>query len=369
MLTNLRLKMDTMITYLSHWDWILYKSRKDLIKHITSEEIHGMCPSGTYVEELKSSYKSVLPWEIDRNKILDIRAIFSLRSHLKSVKSKFHCFTLKTGIIFSLANIFLKNKAVLSITGLGFLFTSSSKAKLLRILIKPFIGYLFNNSFQMIIFQNTSDREIFLTFSNFENKTEIIESSGIEISNFKKKDLKLRNSAKKKVILVSRLLYDKGIMDYLSIISKVNPDNFEFYLAGERDKGNPQNLTDKDMEVVTNEKKLNYLGKIDIEKELSGFDISLVMSSHEGFSRILLESLYVGLYCLAYRVQGTEVMKEFDNLELIELNKIDRFVEYINNFNETNDHSENRKLIDKLYSSKVTASQFEGIYKELDLLN
>ena len=86
-----------------------------------------MCPSGTYVEELKSSYKSVLPWEIDRNKILDIRAIFSLRSHLKSVKSKFHCFTLKTGIIFSLANIFLKNKAVLSITGLGFLFTSSQK--------------------------------------------------------------------------------------------------------------------------------------------------------------------------------------------------------------------------------------------------
>jgi glycosyltransferase involved in cell wall biosynthesis len=158
-------------------------------------------------------------------------------------------------------------------------------------------------------------------------------------------------------------------MDYLSLINKVNPDNFEFYLAGERDEGNPQNLTDKDMEVVTNEKKLNYLGKIDIEKELSGFDISLVMSSHEGFSRILLESLYVGLYCLAYRVQGTEVMKEFDNLELIEPNKIDKFVEHINNFNETNDHSKNRKLIDKLYSSKVTASHFERIYKELDLLN
>ena len=74
------------------------------------------------------------------------------------------------------------------------------------------------------------------------NKTEIIASSGIESSNFKKKDLTSRNSAKKKVILVSRLLYDKGIMDYLSIINKVNPDNFEFYLAGERDKGNPQNI-------------------------------------------------------------------------------------------------------------------------------
>ena len=49
------------------------------------------------------------------------------------------------------------------------------------------MGYLFNNSFQMIIFQNTSDREIFLTFSNFENKTEIIDSSGIESSQLQKK--------------------------------------------------------------------------------------------------------------------------------------------------------------------------------------
>ena len=87
-----------MVTYLSHWDWILYKSRKDLIKHITSEEIHAMCPNGIHGEELKSSYKSVLSWEIDRNKILDIRSIFFLRSHLKNVKGKFHCFTLKTGI-------------------------------------------------------------------------------------------------------------------------------------------------------------------------------------------------------------------------------------------------------------------------------
>ena len=294
MLTNLRLKMVVMITYLSHWDWILYKSRKDLIKHITSEEIHAMCPSGVHVEELKLSYKSVFSWGIDRNKILDIRAIFSLRSHLKNVKSKFHCFTLKTGIIFSLANIFLKNKAVLSITGLGFLFTSSSKAKLLRFLIKPFMGYLFNNSFQMIIFQNTSDREIFLAFSNFVNKTEIIGSSGIESSNFKKKDLKLRNSAKKKVILVSRLLYDKGIMDYLKVINKVNPTNFDFYLAGERDTWNPQNITEEDMRLVLNEKKLTYLGKIDVEKELSRFDISLVMSSHEGFQEYFLNHYTLG---------------------------------------------------------------------------
>jgi hypothetical protein len=158
-------------------------------------------------------------------------------------------------------------------------------------------------------------------------------------------------------------------MDYLKVINKVNPTNFDFYLAGERDAGNPKNITEEDMRLILNEKKLTYLGKIDVEKELSRFDISLVMSSHEGFSRILLESLCVGLYCLAYRIQGTEVMKDFDNLVLIEIDQIDKFVEYIENYNETNNHSKNKQLINKCYSSKVVASHFEKIYKELDIAN
>ena len=93
------------------------------------------------------------------------------------------------------------------------------------------------------------------------------------------------------------------------------------------------------------------------------------MSSHEGFSRILLESLYVGLYCLAYRIQGTEVMKGFENLELIELNHIEKFVEFIENFNDIGDNSKNIQLTEQLYTSQVVASHFESIYKELGVLD
>ena len=69
-----------------------------------------MCPNGVHRKEIESIYKGVSSWEINRNKILDVKAIFSLRSHLKNVDSKFHCFTLKTGILFCLANLFLKIK-------------------------------------------------------------------------------------------------------------------------------------------------------------------------------------------------------------------------------------------------------------------
>ena len=371
MLTNLPLKMMLMITYLSHWDWILYKSRKDIIKYINSDEIHAMCPTGVYEDELDSIYNNVTFWKLDRKKLLDIKAILNLRSHIKSVNGSFHCFTLKTGILFCMANIFIKDKhrAVLSITGLGFLFSESPKARLLRLIIKPFMRYLFNKSFDVIIFQNQLDEKLFLKFSRFSNKTELIPSSGIEVDNFKKRINKPKNSDKKKVIFVSRLLYDKGIFDYINLINKVSLEKFEFYLAGERDDGNPQNISDNDMDRILNEENLNYLGKIEVETELSKFDISIIMSSHEGFSRILLESLYVGLYCLAYRIQGTEVMKEFENLELIELNHVEKFVKFIENFNEINDNSKNIQLTEQLYTSKVVASQFESIYKELGVLD
>ena len=68
MLTNLRLKMMLMITYLSHWDWILYKSRKDLVKYIQSEEIHAMCPNGVYREDCLL-YTSPSPRDVEESRM------------------------------------------------------------------------------------------------------------------------------------------------------------------------------------------------------------------------------------------------------------------------------------------------------------
>ena len=123
------------------------------------------------------------------------------------------------------------------------------------------------------------------------------------------------------------------------------------------------------MNRILGNKNLKYLGKLDVETELSNFDISIIMSSHEGFSRILLESLYVGLYCLAYRIQGTEVMGHFKNLELIPMNQINEFKKCIENFKGDIDNLYNMQLVEESYTSRVVAFQFEKIYKDLDVHN
>jgi len=236
-------------------------------------------------------------------------------------------------------------------------------------LMKPFIKILFNNSFNIIIFQNSSDQETFINYSKFSNKTEIIPSSGIKTNNFKVKKRNIENNNITKIILVSRLLYDKGILDYLNLVESFNSDNLEFYLAGERDAGNPQNIEEQDMDKLLKSKNLKYLGKIDVEKELLNFDILVLMSRHEGFSRILLEALYVGLYCIAYKIPGTEGMANFNNLELIKSGEIEEFKKFINNYSRKVDNSYNTKLIEEKYTSKAIAIEFEKLYKEMDLLD
>ena len=93
------------------------------------------------------------------------------------------------------------------------------------------------------------------------------------------------------------------------------------------------------------------------------------MSKYEGFSRILLESLYIGLFCISNDIPGTEWLKEFNNGFLVKNNNINDISEVINNFNDygfskTNAES-NREIIKKKYTTKIISYQYNEIYNNL----
>ena len=73
MLTILTLKILLMIVYLSHWDWNLYKSRKDIVSSIGGENFIAICPEGDFSDSLKNVYSKTLNWELIRNILFDIK--------------------------------------------------------------------------------------------------------------------------------------------------------------------------------------------------------------------------------------------------------------------------------------------------------
>ena len=355
-----------MINYVAHWDRILIQSRSKIVNELNNYEFRSICP---IVDEkaLKAHYSESLNWNISREKYFDLSGVLRLRKMLKNFDdgSVFHIFTLKTGFLFMISNLLLnKNfKCTLSVTGLGYFFSKNIIAKILKILLRPIFLALINKTFQNIIYQNTSDEASFNKYSKFKNKTYLIESSGINTSDY---FLKNKFDENIKIILAGRLLKDKGINDYLKLCKNFNHQNVTFYLAGDLDSGNPNSLTQEELEIIKAEPSVNYLGYVDLQKELHNYDLLLSLSDHEGFSRVLLEAMYVGLFVVAYNNNGTKYIDNFENTILLNSKNQNNLRNTINNFitEEKFISEKNRKQIEKSYSTKKVASQFANIYNK-----
>ncbi len=381
MLTILTFKMLLMIVYLAHWDWILTQSRKDIVSNINDSKFMAICPIGRNEIELKNYYKEAIDWKLNRNKIFDFFGIKNLRNTIKDLNSDdiVHVFTLKSGLLFAFANLFRNNKTknILTITGLGYLFSDNFKAKILKILLSFFIRPLINKNFDFLMYQNGEDQKTFNNFSKYNGESFIIPTSGITVKELELKK-EYRNS-NLKVIMATRLINDKGIFEYLDLANLMKDSDFEFYLAGDLDNGNPDSLSQSQLNEIKNSNFINYLGHIDVKKELHNFDINIVMSKYEGSSRILLESLYVGLICLSNNIPGTsELSSKFRNSFIIDENNIEEFrrnLDEIINHDAFSDSTQNilfgedakynRELIDENYTSVKIAAAYNKIYRYL----
>ena len=370
-----------MIVYLAHWDWILTQSRKDIVSNINDSKFMAICPIDENKIELENYYHKAVDWNLNRNKIFDTSGIRSLRKITKSLNYDdiVHVYTLKSGLLFAFANLFRNNKSknILTITGLGYLFSNNFKAKVLKILLGFFIKRLVNKNFDFLMYQNGEDQKTFNNYSKYNGESFIIPTSGITVKELELKK-EYRNS-NLKVIMATRLINDKGIFEYLELANLMKDSDFEFYLAGDLDNGNPDSLSESQLNEIKNSNFINYLGHIDIKKELQNFDINIVMSKYEGSSRILLESLYVGLICLSNNIPGTsEVSSKFRNSFFIDENNIEEFrrsLDEIINHDAFSDNTQNilfgedakynRELIDENYTSVKIAAAYNKIYRYL----
>ena len=88
-------------------------------------------------------------------------------------------------------------------------------------------------------------------------------------------------------------------------------------LAGDLDDRKSKFSDSRRIRRYKKNKSLNYLGYIDLQKELHNYDLLFSLSDHEGFSRVLLEAMYVGLFVVAYENNGTKYIDNFENTILL----------------------------------------------------
>tara|TARA_Y100000768_G_scaffold382149_1_gene361995 strand:+ start:2267 stop:3367 length:1101 start_codon:yes stop_codon:yes gene_type:complete len=366
-----------MIYYLAHSDWILFNSRKEIANRLKelNYQVSAITTNEKYADELKIYFDNFYEWKVNKFSLIDINGVRNLRKKLKKLNEGdfLHIFTLKSGLyaLFSMHFLTKKFKIVLSVTGLGYLFSKGAKSMVIRNILRFYMKFFFNKKIDYIIFQNHKDQKILSNYLNFKNESSLIRGSGLDLQNFVIKKNQIKEvSTPIKIMMCCRLLKDKGIDEYFKLSSMVNDETFKFYLAGDVDLGNPSSYSKNEIKKLTEIYNIEYLDWIDAPKELKNFDISICMSYHEGLPRIVLESLFIGLYTISNNLPGLRpIFDSKENGKLISENNLEEFkqsiIDYpkIDNLNEKIIYSRNK--MKNNFSTEKILNEFVNVYEKL----
>ena len=299
----MEIKHHRKVLLVANTGWNLYNFRLPLARFLRNRgiEVVLVSPKDAYVEKLQAEgFRWIELW-LSRRSINPFVELFTI-SHLtwiyvREKPSAVHHFTIKCVLIGTVAAKISGIKAVLNaITGLGYIFNSSGfKAKLL----KPIIMFLFKLILTarrvQVVFQNMDDLNFFVQEKLIiPQRTVLIRSSGIDLNRFSPSSTHLKPSSHPVVLFASRLLTEKGIIEYVqaAYILKNRGINATFQIIGAPDPGNPSSIPQTVLSQWQKDKIVDIKGHVDNIENFIALSTIVVLPSHggEGVPRILLEA-------------------------------------------------------------------------------
>jgi len=202
------------------------------------------------------------------------------------------------------ARLFPKIKFYGLITGLGFAFQSGGVKRTLLTSIVAFLYRLALIKSPKVIFQNPDNLQVFCDKKIIKSKqAERVNGSGVDLSHF----VKSKPTAKVFTFLtIARLLGDKGLREYAAaaiIVKKKHPD-VVFQLLGPEDPS-LDGIPIDEVNEWQNDGYIDYLGATgDVRPYLSGCNVFVLASYHEGMPRTVLEAMATARPILTTNVPG-----------------------------------------------------------------
>ena len=232
------------------------------------------------------------------NPITELATILKLRSTLKRIKPDIvHNIALKPVVLGSFAAQLAGIRNIVNApVGMGYVFTSQeSKARVLRPIVKVLIRYVLGNKNRRVIIENHDDFEN-LVSGGFARRDSIalIKGAGVDVQKFSQRP---EPNEPVKVIMVSRLLRDKGVYEFIGAakIVRLKNNNVQFLLVGDTDDGNPTSMNSEEIADLANSIDVTWLGaRTDIAELLAESHIACLPSYREGLPKSLIEAASVG---------------------------------------------------------------------------
>lgn len=243
-----------------------------------------------------------------------VRFYFLILDFLKSAVIIFqerpdvlHAVTVKPILIIGVVARVLGIPFIASVSGLGPAFSAEGPVgRIRRALVISIYRFVFGGKNSSAIVQTDHDRNAMLSsLICQESQLQIIRGSGIKVSDYELsgnadvRNLEFSKEKKIRILMASRMLSDKGVIEYLHSAAVLSEEMacVEWLLAGPFDEDSPTSLSS---EVVLSECVLagvKYLGNVDNMPELLSTINLFVYPSYypEGLPKILLEVAAAGV--------------------------------------------------------------------------
>ena len=280
---------------------------------------------------------ALFPHHISRsgiNPLVEIRNLFALVKVFRASKPDIiHLIALKPIVIGAIAaRIYGKAQVVCAPIGMGYLFSSNDrKARLLQPLVRFVLRRLLNFKNTQVIIENDEDCESlvsgkFVKTSNIR----VIKGAGVDLSLYKAIP---ENLDAKVVTMFSRVLRDKGVLDYVEAAKIVHREFPEavLQLVGDCDPGNPTSFSESEVRSWESAGSIKWLGyRTDVPELLAASNIVCLPSYREGLPKTLIEACAAQRAIVATDVTGCrEVVSHGSNGLLVQVRNLENLAKAI----------------------------------------
>jgi glycosyltransferase involved in cell wall biosynthesis len=239
------------------------------------------------------------------NPLADLKTLVALWRHYRALKPDmvFH-YTIKPNIYGTIAAALARVKSIAVTTGLGYVFIQRSRAaQVAKRLYK--IAFRFPRE---VWFLNPDDHRTFVDAGLLVHpeRAYLLRSEGIDLDQFPLTPV-VAGDGGLVFILVGRLLWDKGVAEYVAAARAVKAryPQARFQLLGPVGVANPSAISQQEVEQWVAEGVVEWLGETDdVRPYLSAADCVVLPSYREGMPRTLLEASALGRPIVATRVPG-----------------------------------------------------------------
>ena len=276
-------------------------------------EVHTVAPVDDfthYLTEAGCHHHQVRMDSRGINPIKDVALIVELWSIYRKLRPDIILhYTIKPNVYGSLAASMLKNPTVNNVCGLGTVFLKKNLLSAIALLLYK---WTFRYP-KKVFFQNPDDQDLFISRKLVPAQSaDLLPGSGIDLKRFAPSPFK-RND-KFTFLLISRLITDKGILEYIEAVKKLRAQGVKahFQILGAKDpkhqRGIPLDVIDKWIDSNT----VEYLGTTrDVRPFIKSADCIVLPSYREGTPHTLLEAASCAKPIIATDVPGChQVVKD-----------------------------------------------------------